>query len=139
MTGPDEETAVTTTETFQITAEQAELYQERFVPALFQHWVGPVLDAAGVGAGSDVLDVACGTGVVARSAADRVGPTGSVTGVDLNPTMLAVASRLRPDLTWRQGDVAALPFDDAASTSSPASPPPCSSPTSSRGCGTWPA
>ena len=105
---------MTATETFQITAEQAELYEQRFVPALFEHWVGPVLDAAGVHPGQDVLDVACGTGVVARSAADRVGPTGSVTGVDLNPAMLAVASRLRPDLTWRQGDVAALPFDDDA-------------------------
>ena len=100
------------TESFQITTEQADLYEERFVPALFAHWVDPVLDAAGVTAGQDVLDVACGTGIVARHAADRVGPTGHVTGLDLNPAMLAVASRLRPDLTWHQGDVAALAFDD---------------------------
>lgn len=99
-------------ESFHITAEQAELYEECFVPALFAHWVDPVLDAAGVRARQDVLDVACGTGIVARRAAERVGPTGHVAGLDLNPAMLAVASRLRPDVTWRQGDVAALPFDD---------------------------
>jgi SAM-dependent methyltransferase len=100
------------TETFQITFEQAELYEERFVPALFTHWVDAVLDAAGVRAGQDVLDVACGTGIVTRHAAERVGATGHVTGLDLNPAMLEVASRVRPDLTWHQGDVAALPFDD---------------------------
>ena len=103
---------MTSTETFQITSEQAELYEERFVPALFAHWVDAVLDAAGVRAGQDVLDVACGTGIVARRAAERVGPTGHVTGLDLNPAMLAVASRVAPDLTWQQGDAAALPFDD---------------------------
>jgi SAM-dependent methyltransferase len=101
-----------TTETFFITSEQAELYEERFVPALFVHWVDAVLDAAGVRAGQDVLDVACGTGIVTREAAERVGASGRVTGLDLNPAMLAVAARVAPELTWRQGDAAALPFDD---------------------------
>lgn len=100
------------TETFQISAAQAETYEAQFVPALFAQWVDPVLDAAGVTTGQRVLDVACGTGVVARNAADRVGASGHVIGVDLNPAMLAVAARVRPDLTWRQADVAALPFDD---------------------------
>lgn len=100
------------TETFQITPEQAEIYEARFVPALFAHWVEAVLDAAGVRGGQDVLDVACGTGIVARHAADRVGPTGHVAGLDLNPAMLTVAGQVRPDLGWRQGDAAALPFAD---------------------------
>jgi cyclopropane fatty-acyl-phospholipid synthase-like methyltransferase len=84
------------TETFQITLEQAELYEERFVPALFIHWVDAVLEAAGVRAGQDVLDVACGTGIVARRAAERVGATGHVTGLDLNEAMLVVASGFDP-------------------------------------------
>jgi ubiquinone/menaquinone biosynthesis C-methylase UbiE len=104
--------AVMATESFQINSAQAETYETQFVPALFAHWVEPVLEAAGVESGQRVLDVACGTGVVARLAADRVGASGEVVGVDLNPAMLAVAARIRPDLTWEQGDVAALPFDD---------------------------
>jgi ubiquinone/menaquinone biosynthesis C-methylase UbiE len=100
------------TETFQISTEQAEIYESQFVPALFAQWAPWLVDAAGVGPGQAVLDVACGTGIVARTAADRVGTTGSVTGVDLNEAMLTVARRLRPDLDWRQGDAADLPFDD---------------------------
>jgi ubiquinone/menaquinone biosynthesis C-methylase UbiE len=43
-----------------------------------------------------VLDVACGTGVVARLAAERVGATGTVAGIDINPGMLAVARSVTP-------------------------------------------
>jgi ubiquinone/menaquinone biosynthesis C-methylase UbiE len=35
-------------------------------------------------------------------------------GVDLNEAMLTVARRVRPDLEWQQGDVAALPFPDGS-------------------------
>lgn len=100
------------TETFRITREQAELYEERFVPALFRNWVGPVLDGAGVHTGQRLLDVACGTGVVARHAADRIGSTGSVVGLDVNPAMLEVARDVRPELDWRTGDAGELPFAD---------------------------
>ena len=99
-------------ETFSIPLEAAEAYEEFFVPNMFVRWPAHVLDLADVRAGDSVLDVACGTGIVARGAADRVGPSGSVTGVDLNENMLIVARRVRPDLTWQQGDVAALPFPD---------------------------
>ena len=102
------------TEQFLIGAEQAEAYEERFVPALFRQWVEPVLQAAEAGSGDRLLDVACGTGVVARAAVDRVAPNGTVTGVDLNPAMLAVARRVAPEIEWRHGDVAALPFGDDA-------------------------
>jgi ubiquinone/menaquinone biosynthesis C-methylase UbiE len=67
-----EDTTMSEAERGQVTRSAAEVYDEFFVPALFQQWVGPVVEAAGVGAGQRVLDVACGTGVVARAAADRV-------------------------------------------------------------------
>jgi ubiquinone/menaquinone biosynthesis C-methylase UbiE len=59
-----------------------------------------------------VLDVACGTGIVARTAVARVGPAGSVVGVDINEAMLSVARRIEPGVDWRVGAAAALPVDD---------------------------
>jgi SAM-dependent methyltransferase len=98
-------------ETFQLSVEAAEAYESRFVPAIFGEWAPQLVDSAGVVPGQAVLDVACGTGVVARTAADRMGGRGRVVGLDLNEGMLAVARRLRPELEWRQGDAAELPFD----------------------------
>jgi SAM-dependent methyltransferase len=105
---------MTTTEGFQVSLQAAEQYEARFVPAIFAEWAPLLADAAGVVPGQAVLDVACGTGVVARTVADRVGNTGQVVGVDLNGAMLTVARRVRPDLDWRQGDVADLPFPNAS-------------------------
>lgn len=101
-------------ETFQISLDAAEAYESKFVPALFGEWAPHLVDAAGVKPGHAVLDVACGTGVVARETADRLGGNGTVVGVDLNDAMLTVARRLRPDIEWRQGDVSKLPFDDVS-------------------------
>ena len=97
-------------ETFQLSVEAAEVYESQFVPALFAEWAPHLVEAAGVAPGQAVLDVACGTGVVARTAADRMGGQGRVVGLDLNEGMLTVAGRLRPDIEWRQGDAADLPF-----------------------------
>ena len=105
---------MTTTEGFQVSLRAAELYEARFVPAIFAEWAPLLADGAGIGPGQSVLDVACGTGVVARTVADRVGDTGQVVGVDLNEAMLTVARRVRPELDWRRGDVAELPFPDAS-------------------------
>jgi len=101
-----------TTEDFQVSIDAAEQYEASFVPAIFAEWAPLLADIAGVEPGHSVLDVACGTGIVARTVADRLAGRGRVVGVDRNDGMLAVARRVRPDLEWRQGDVAALPFDD---------------------------
>jgi ubiquinone/menaquinone biosynthesis C-methylase UbiE len=102
------------TETFQIPAAVAETYESKFVPALFAEWAPHLVNAAGVASGHRVLDVACGTGIVARAARDVVGPRGRVVGVDVNDAMLVVARRVRPDLEWRRGDAGDLPFPDGA-------------------------
>jgi SAM-dependent methyltransferase len=105
--------SIESSETFQIPLEAAEAYEEAFVPAFFSQWAPVLCDAAGVTAGQTVLDVACGTGIVARTAADLVGAP-NVVGVDLNEAMLTVARRVRPDIDWRQGDAGALPLPDRA-------------------------
>ncbi len=97
----------------QVNRSAAEVYEEFFIPALFQEWTGRVAEAAGVRPGQTVLDVACGTGILAREAAARVGPNGSVVGLDVNEGMLAVAASKAPQIEWRHGQAEALPFDDA--------------------------
>jgi SAM-dependent methyltransferase len=92
----------------------AEVYEESFVPALFRQWGEVLADVAGVTAGDRVLDVACGTGVLACAAAERAGPHGSVIGLDLNEDMLVVARRKSARIEWKQGRAEALPFADAS-------------------------
>jgi SAM-dependent methyltransferase len=81
-------------EPWQVTAEAAELYERYPVRYILRPWAPLLVDAAGLAAGDRALDVACGTGVVARIAAQRVGPGGRVIGVDLNPGMIAFAGSL---------------------------------------------
>ena len=101
-------------ERWQVSTDAAEIYESCFVPAIFGAWAGPVADAAGIRTGDKVLDVACGTGVLAREALRRVGQEGQVVGLDLNEGMLAVAARTEPAIAWRPGDAASLPFEDAS-------------------------
>lgn len=90
----------------------AEAYESLHVPALFREWPPRVLDAADVSAGHRVLDVACGTGILARGAVERVGPSGHVVGLDPNPGMLAVAQKLDDRIEWREGTAEAIPSED---------------------------
>lgn len=71
----------------------------------------PLLDAAVVGPGRRVLDVACGPGRVAAAAAAR---GAAATGVDLAPGMVALARRLHPGISFEEAEVEALPFADGA-------------------------
>jgi SAM-dependent methyltransferase len=99
-------------ESFQLPIEAAEFYEAAFVPAFFAQWAPILCEAADVADARHVLDVACGTGIVARTAAELVAPDrGRVVGLDLNEAMLTVARRVRPDLDWRQGDAGDLPFE----------------------------
>ena len=99
-------------ETWQVSDGAAVVYEQDLVPAIFGRWPAAVADAAAIGAGDRVLDVGCGTGVLAREIAACVGPEGKVIGLDLNPGMLMVAERIRPEIDWRQGDAGELPFEE---------------------------
>jgi ubiquinone/menaquinone biosynthesis C-methylase UbiE len=97
--------------TYELSARAAEFYESTFVPALFREWAEHLVAQAAPARGETVLDVACGTGIVARLAAKHCD---SVTGADLNPAMLSVAKRLSPQVSWVQGDANALPFAEHA-------------------------
>ena len=86
-----------------------EMYEQSLVGPLFRPWAKLLLDEVTLSRGESVLDVACGTGIVARLARERVGDTGRVVGVDVSPAMLAVARRVAPSIDWREGEAAALP------------------------------
>jgi ubiquinone/menaquinone biosynthesis C-methylase UbiE len=93
----------------------AESYERHFVPAIGRPVAAELVAAADLRPGERVLDVACGTGIVTRLAAERVGPDGSVAGLDPNPAMLAVAGEsfsAEPPPTWHQAHAENMPLED---------------------------
>jgi ubiquinone/menaquinone biosynthesis C-methylase UbiE len=92
--------------------EAARGYENLFVPALFDQWTKHLIDGAGIREGSHVLDVACGTGVLARNALSRTGAGGRVVGVDPAPGMLVAAKDIEPNIDWILCGAEALELDD---------------------------
>lgn len=103
---------------WQLDEEGAAAYERNLVPPILEPTAAHLVDAVGPAAGARVLDVACGTGVVARHAAARVGPDGEVVGVDVSPAMLSVARDLSPaagaPIHWKEASADDLPFPDAS-------------------------
>jgi ubiquinone/menaquinone biosynthesis C-methylase UbiE len=98
----------------QSVASIAEIYEQYMVPAAFALWATDLLALLALPPGSRVLDVACGTGIVARTAVHHTGATGVVVGLDLHAGMLAVARAQDPTGAWVHGSVSALPFTTSA-------------------------
>ena len=101
-------------EHWQLDGSAPELYERYLVPAITRIWASDLIDRAGPKPGKSLLDVACGTGVVARLAAERM-RTGRVVGLDLNEGMLAVARSVPitgAPIEWREGSALSLPFEN---------------------------
>jgi SAM-dependent methyltransferase len=99
-------------------AQMGAALEERGRTASHRRLLQSFLAFVGVGSGATVLEVGCGTGVVLRQLAARVGPRGRVVGVDPSRAFLAAAARIlrdrpeRPRITLKTGDGAHLPFAD---------------------------
>jgi ubiquinone/menaquinone biosynthesis C-methylase UbiE len=102
-------------EQWQLTAQAAELYERYAARYILEPWASLLVDTARLAEGEHALDVACGTGVVTRNAAQRVGRSGRVVGVDLNANMIAVARSLPPpigaSIEWLEGSALDLPLE----------------------------
>ena len=118
---PEKEEAVNTSATAlsfkQYGGNAAENYERYFVPTIGMAFATALLDAAELHPGERVLDVACGTGVVTRLTAERVGPDGAVVGLDINPAMLAVARSVPSSgaaIEWHEASAESLPLADGS-------------------------
>ena len=102
---------------WQLEQSASEAYERYLVPPLFTRWGERLVDAGEVQVEDRVLDVACGTGIVARRVAARTGGD-SIVGLDINDGMLAVAEAaaadVQPPIEWRQGDATDLPFSEGS-------------------------
>lgn len=98
--------------------ETARNYEQGFVPAIGAPFAAELVSAAALRQGERVLDVACGTGIVARLAADQVAPGGTVAGLDVNPAMLSVARSVAESsgrsIKWYESSAEAMPLPDAS-------------------------
>ena len=95
-----------------------ENYERYLVPSIFAPWAHDLIEASTPRPGERVLDIACGTGIVARTAARIFGGKASVVGLDLSAPMLAVAQSTAKaegvSAEWREGSAVNLPLADAA-------------------------
>ncbi len=102
-------------EAWQVQGAAPELYERILVPAVTRPWANDLLDRVDVRLGDRVLDVACGTGIVARVAAERL-KAGRVVGLDVNPGMVGVARSLPKTvglpIEWIEASALSLPFAD---------------------------
>ena len=107
-----------TDEQWHIAREAAELYERVVAGHILGPWAPLLVDEAALALGERVLDLACGTGLVTRIAAQRVGRPGRVIGVDLNAGMLGVARSLPAGdgapIDWLEGSALAIPLPDAS-------------------------
>ncbi len=103
---------------WQLSADASEAYERYVVPYILGPWAPGLVELAALQPGERVLDLACGTGLVARLAAKKVGPTGQVTGLDMNARMLAIAGELPPPpgalITWVEGSALSMDLPNAS-------------------------
>lgn len=90
----------------------ADVYEDLFAPGMFRPWAEWVIDRTALRPGERVVDIACGPGVGARIAAERVGDPALVKGCDINEGMIETARRRAPEIEWATAPAEDLPYGD---------------------------
>ncbi len=100
--------------TGQVSDEAARVYDEFYVPALFEEWCAVLVEATQLKKGHRVIDVACGSGILAKTVLEQLGDECSIVGIDSNEGMLDVARTKTARIEWRNASAESLPFEDAS-------------------------
>ena len=105
-------------EQWQLSGNAAEQYERIPARYILGPWASDIVEAAKIQGDEKVLDLACGTGLVTRAAATKLGPAGHITGLDLNEGMLEVAKAIRNPgvggLNWMRGSALEMDLPDAS-------------------------
>jgi ubiquinone/menaquinone biosynthesis C-methylase UbiE len=96
---------------FQLAQHQATAY-ETYTRVFMEGSARLLAEGALIHAGDIVLDLACGTGLVARHVRALVAPGGRIVGADINAAMLEIARNTDTEVEWVEAPCDALPFDD---------------------------
>ena len=95
----------------EVSDDLVRLHEQYLVPAIYAQWAARVAEISEIDIGHHVLDVACGTGTLARAVQLETGLSGKITGLDRNPKMLASAREKSSGIEWKLGDATAMPFE----------------------------
>ena len=111
---PIEPTKMTEGNHYILSGSGVDVYEQHIVPGVMAPFARGLVEAARLQVGEQVLDVACGTGIVSRLAWPQIAMSGSIVGVDLSASMLDTARRVAADhrmpVKWEHGDAASLPL-----------------------------
>ena len=101
---------------FQLSGNAAAIYEEQKVPAMFAPLADATLNVVRLFDNDAVLDVACGTGILARKVRGKIGSQSRIVGIDLNEGMISTAKGLKDSVSqsceWQTANATGLPFSD---------------------------
>src|SRR5688500_13037723 len=91
----------------------ADFFETVLVPSVFAPYAQQLIERARpIGPADRVLDLGCGTGIVARLLRERLGGAARIIGLDVSAPMIAKARSIAPEIDWREANAMALPFED---------------------------
>ncbi len=98
---------------WQLSSDGPDAYEKYIVPAYTGAFAKEIVEKACLQKGEKILDVACGSGLVARTAAEELGHKDLIFGVDVNGVMIKKAQEIEKGINWYNNDVTDMPFLDS--------------------------